>query len=331
LCEYICRQLLRRNNSSQNHHSKGAELNKMHNDIIFMMDEHIIEAFDKKDIVSVSPVSGGLFNTLACIHTTKGLFYFKQYKDGQPNSVFSPPDIPANQRFLLASLVQNIAYEASLKLGQVVPKIISLCNSRNAMIMESAKGSSLLIEQLSTGHLPETAVILLPKILGSLHNNTYRKYGTETIHDNAIFRDFKLGLQYDGLQDYVTQEELNIIVDTKKAYQNRKVCITHGDPNSRNIYSDHHAIGMFDFEQSHLGSPAYDLAYVLCEIIIAQKCFGTLSRVNNPTQSWLQSFLQSYFESFSKEQPNNRSSRHSNAVSILWAKQVSLDILCSAR
>jgi Ser/Thr protein kinase RdoA (MazF antagonist) len=164
--------------------------------------------------------------------------------------------------------------------------------------MEPAKGTRSLIDLLSIGEIPEVAVTQLPQALGRLHQVTYGKYQTSSLYDNVEFRDFKLKLQYDGVAEKLDPAEAAIVMACKELYQQRQVCVTHGDPNSRNIVIGDGTMGLFDFEQSHLGAPAYDIAYILSEYFIAAEFFG-----RQPEHiAAIGKFLDSYFKVFDAEE-----------------------------
>jgi hypothetical protein len=61
--------------------------------------------------------------------------------------------------------------------------------------------------------------------------------------------------------------------------------------NSRNIIASELEIRVIDFEQSHLGTPAYDLSYILCELLISMETFGAGSQFGKT----LGAFLDRYF------------------------------------
>lgn len=247
----------------------------------------------RRDIKKITRQSGGLFNFLLKIETTKGNIYFKQYLDGEPNEIYSPPAIPANTRSMLAYKVHEISFTATVGLGNVVPKILQYDHEKCALLMTEAAGRSPLITLLAKGEIPESVLTVLPSILAELHTETNGRFGEDSIYDNSIFRDFKLDLQYDGIVKYLTKQEEKLVLDCKEQYRSRKLCVTHGDINSRNILVGENCLSVIDFEQSHLGAPAYDISYILCEILISVISHGHISDL----KIIVSKFLDSYFES----------------------------------
>ncbi|WP_278263043.1 phosphotransferase [Nocardia sp. AG03] len=242
------------------------------------------------DIVDLRVQSGGLFNYLLRVETRSGTYFFKQYLDGVDNPLYSPPEIPAIQRAELAERVQRLAADGSA----AVPEIIAFDRERRAFLMTAAAGDQSLNDQLARGDLPAGFLTRLPAVLAGLHQRTYRRFAPDSIFANAAFRDFKLGLQYDDITARLTATEADRVLRCRREYQRRTDCVTHGDINSRNILASETALGVIDFEQSHLGTPAYDLAYILCEVLISLEACGSGDRA----ASVIGEFLDRYFRDF---------------------------------
>ncbi|WP_437931892.1 aminoglycoside phosphotransferase family protein [Sorangium sp. So ce291] len=249
----------------------------------------------RDDIVSIDKQAGGLFNFLLRVETTRGVFFYKQYLDNQSNEIYNVPKIPASERSNLACEVQRLASESITPLGMAaVPDILHFDRKRSAFLMQKAAGDCPLIDRLSAGQIPDVVVVQLPKVLACLHQSTYGRFSEDSIYGNREFRDFKLRLQYDDIAQRLDRNEADIVMDCRARYQSRSDCVTHGDINSRNILVDHRSVGVIDFEQSHLGTPAYDLAYILSEIFISAECFGKVG-----LGELISRFLDNYFEHFS--------------------------------
>jgi len=180
---------------------------------------------------------------------------------------------------------------------RAVPRIVHFDSERSAFLMTRAPGTLPLIDHLCAGEIPESFVTLLPHVLASLHESTYGRFDQDSVYANRAFRDFKLGLQYDDIAKRLDALEARAVMKCKQGYVERAVCVTHGDINSRNILVGDDEIGVIDFEQSHLGAPAYDLAYILSEVFIALRCAGTKSLGLRAVSR----FLDRYFELFSRE------------------------------
>jgi hypothetical protein len=249
----------------------------------------------RADIRAVTRQTGGLFNLVLRVETTKGVFFFKQYLDDVPNPIFKVPRIPAAERVALACEVQRLASTATQSLGEdLVPAIVHFDRQRNAFLMAQASGDSPFIGALSKGQRPNTVLSGLPKVLACLHQATFGKFAADSIFANTTFRDFKLGLQYDDIAAVLEPDEAEVVRECKSRYRTQLECVTHGDINSRNVIVGPNAMGVIDFEQSHLGTPAYDLAYILCEIFISMETFGAASEF----PAVYERFLDDYFAHF---------------------------------
>ena len=239
--------------------------------------------------------TGGLFNFLLRVETSTRTVYFKQYLDNVPNATYNPPKIAAKIRAQLAYDVQKIAANATLSKGlSVVPDLIFFDEELSAFLMTEASGKTTLIDFLSKGNIPDNFLSQLPVALACLHESTYGKYGPDSIYGNQEFRDFKLNLQYDGIIPFLSSVEAKAVMDCKKLYQQKFECVTHGDINSRNILIGDVNIGIIDFEQSHLGSPSYDLSYILCELVISAYQFHKHEKLG----LLITTFLDQYFNTF---------------------------------
>jgi len=248
-----------------------------------------------EDILGISRQTGGLFNFLLRVETSHGVFFYKQYLDNEPNALYDPPKIPASARALLACEVQRLALESTRLLGTtVIPKIVHFDHERSAFLMTEADGGNPLIDLLSSGEIPDVMIVQLPKVLACLHQATYGRFPQDSFYGNRAFRDFKLQLQYDDIASRLDQKESDVILRCREHYQACSDCVTHGDINSRNILVGQHTIEVIDFEQSHLGTPAYDLAYILSEVFISMECFGQ----STTSSCVISQFLDNYFEYF---------------------------------
>lgn len=245
------------------------------------------------EIAEIRLQTGGLFNFLLRIQTSERVMFFKQYLDDMSSEIYSLPKIPAMDRARLAYEVQELAYSATEHLQlETVPKLIHLDEKRSAFLMAEANGSSALTEYLSRGEIPSVVLNQLPLALACLHRSTHGLYSTKSLFGNREFRDFKLNLQYDGIRAHLTESEAKIVMQCKERYQARSACVTHGDINSRNIIVGPSRMGIIDFEQSHLGAPSYDIAYILCEILISAVQFR---REKDITEIFTR-FIDHYFE-----------------------------------
>lgn len=239
-------------------------------------------------VLAISVQSGGLFNYLLRVDTQVGTYFFKQYLDGVDNPLYSPPEIPAIERAELAERVQRLAADGS----GVVPEIVAFDRGRCAFLMTAAAGERTLDDHLARGELPAGFLNRLPAVLAGLHQRTHRRFAADSVFANTAFRDFKLGLQYDDINAHLTAAETDRVLRCRRDYQRRTDCVTHGDLNSRNIIVSGSALGVIDFEQSHLGTPAYDLAYILSEVFISREVFGT------DAAGVIGEFLDRYFADF---------------------------------
>ncbi|MFE3544272.1 phosphotransferase family protein [Nocardia sp. NPDC059177] len=269
----------------------------------------VVEAglgLDSAAVRGIAPQTGGLFNYLLRVDTTQGTYFFKQYLDDVPNPLYSPPRIPAAERAELAGRVQMLAAACST---QEVPEIVAFDRRRCAFLMTAASGDEPLNAYLARGEQPRAVLTELPRALAGLHQSTHHRFPPDSLFANTAFRDFKLRLQYDDITAHLTPPETERVLACRRAYQARTDCVTHGDLNSRNILATDTALGIIDFEQSHLGTPAYDLAYLLCELLISMETAGAGDRVARTIAEFLDHYC-AYFTAASRDSVETEMTQH---------------------
>lgn len=245
----------------------------------------------RNEIVAISRARGGLFNFVLRVETLHTTLYFKQYLEVAQSPLFDPPSMPSSWRLQHACRSHQSARLAVAPYGDgIIPQILVYDHNRNAILMKAVAASTPLIEYLSVGKIPQPILTALPQVLASIHNATFDKLHYRHTA-NLAFRDYKLSLQYDGIAKHIGKHHADIVTLCKRQYQERQRCLTHGDLNSRNILVDTVNLGIIDFDQSHLGSPEYDLAYILCELWVSLFCY-------QGSTSQLVGFLDQYFRNF---------------------------------
>lgn len=266
------------------------------------------------DVIRIERQTGGLFNSLFRVFTTAGVFYVKQYLENTTNKIYGNlPDIPAKDRSELARLVQQMAVECNVKSDEpVIPEILFYDADRWTLVMAAAAADGVLIDCLAKGLIPEAFWEKLPVALAKLHAGTYNHSERNNLLANRIFRDFKLALQYDGIAGFLTEDECQILFEAKRLHAASSACVLHGDLNSRNILIDDHRLGVIDFEQSHLGDPAYDLAYILSEIYISLSAHGREAEICPAIGRFLDNYCEE-FTAVSRQELEMRITPHLSA------------------
>ena len=192
----------------------------------------------------------------------------KQYLDKNVSSVFAPPPSPKADRAELAYQVQMMAHRYT---PELVPQVW-LDRSSCTLIVEGVSNPKELIHYFAAGELRKPALVQMAQVLGHLHQQTFnRPICAEPLYRNEVFRDYKLGLQYDQIADQMDGVTAAAVRKLAAEYRQQQFCVLHGDPNSRNVILDQATgvVGVIDFEQSHVGNPVYDLAYILSEVCIS--------------------------------------------------------------
>jgi thiamine kinase-like enzyme len=250
------------------------------------------------DILNIEVQKGGFSNLVLRIETKKGRWFFKQYVDDAPSEVFENlPEIPALDRAERAYQVQKEAIEATSFLGNVVPNIVAYEPEIHAFLMDAVHEPKALLEYLSEGEIPNAAITQLPVALALVHKSTFGKHRSSSLFGNRALRDFKLDLLYDKIAQKLCSQGEGLRRFIAR-YKNRFDCLLHGDINSKNVLLNNNGrISILDFEQSHLGAPAFDIASILSEYLISIEYFGRTSE----RLLVIHQFLEKYFSIFDQD------------------------------
>lgn len=235
--------------------------------------------------VQLWPADAGVWNNVVIEAVTpQQTYYFKQYCEFTNIPNYSPPRIPAEQRAQVAQIAQTAAAESFIDSYRLVPAV--LARDDTAFVMEAVPEADNLLGYLSSGQCPEAITTALPAALARFHNAARSAHYIDTpLRDNR-FRDYKVDLQYHNVAQSLIPEKGQILGDFAEWYKQQQECIVHGDLNSKNVLiTPGGTAHVIDFEQAHLGTPAYDLAFILSELFIAEvqhnqnPAFHNLSRV----------------------------------------------------
>lgn len=241
--------------------------------------------------ISIHLMPGGVWNNILLkASTSQKSYYFKKYREFTKIPNYNPPSIPAKQRALVAQRVQTMASSSFVNKYKVVPSV--LVSDETSFIMEAVPDSTQLFESISSGTISESTLSVLPTALAQFHSTKIYDNETLTALSDIRFRDYKLLLQY-----YETAHALGgiagqILESFANEYKQKQNCVVHGDLNSRNILiGQDNTVHVIDFEQAHLGSPAFDLAYVLSELHIASIQFKESESLRKACSSFVNHYI----------------------------------------
>uniref|UniRef100_UPI003D8BC2CA aminoglycoside phosphotransferase family protein n=1 Tax=Gordonia sp. B7-2 TaxID=3420932 RepID=UPI003D8BC2CA len=238
---------------------------------------HLINAIglDPTDARARRINSGVWNNTVVEIEIHDLLFYFKKYHPFEGISQYAPPPISPRNRARVAQVAQNVA-AACLKPDEsgrsLTPAILAA--TPTAFLMAAVIDSTELMTHLRSGLCPTTVVSELAPALARFHSARQENSSAEILARAAEFRNYKLDLQYYSQSLRLDPTRAEIVRKSADAYRLKQHALVHGDLNTKNILvAANGSLGVIDFEQSHLGSPAYDLAFILSELVIFSRNF----------------------------------------------------------
>jgi hypothetical protein len=245
----------------------------------------LLSTFEGAADVQLWPADTGVWNNVVIeAVSSQQTYYFKQYREFKDIPNYSPPSIPAEQRAQVAQIAQTAAAESFIDGYRLVPTV--LARDDTAFIMEAVPEADNLLGYLSTGRCPKAITATLPAALAHFHNTARSEYYIDTPLSDNHFRDYKIDLQYRNVAQSLDPEKGQILRDFAEWYKQQQECMAHGDLNSKNVLlTSGGTAHVIDFEQAHLGTAAYDLAFILSELFIAEvqhnqnPAFHNLSRI----------------------------------------------------
>lgn len=241
----------------------------------------------------LTTVDAGVWNNVVLkAETNQGEYYYKQYRDFDTLTDYSPPTIPKELRAQIARRVQMLATASFTSNYQMVPAIIA--HTKTSFLMEAVPNAQSLHSYLVRGTCPKEVITTLPRALAKFHNHSFASHpDIRTLLDDTTFRDYKLELQYEKMADIVGGIESKQLLDFVSDYKQIKDTLLHGDINSRNILvTEQGTVHVIDFEQAHLGSSAYDLSFILSELYIASRQYKRRSSMRTICTE----FVRNYFD-----------------------------------
>lgn len=218
----------------------------------------------------VREVSGGLFNRVLRVDAPGRAFYVKQFTERAKLAAFPPLSTSPWQRWLVAARCQANAVRCAAG-GEVrVPVLVRVDEARCHVVMEASAGT-LLHDAIVAEGASAAVQRAVGRVLGWLarvHRDPPPELATLVAH-SAAFKRYKIELQYERLLP-----ELGAARAAGARFVEHYLAaerdLLHGDLNSRNVLVDGDgAVTVIDFEQGQVGDGAYDVAYLVSELVIA--------------------------------------------------------------
>jgi len=251
----------------------------------------LLSSFEGSADVQLWPADAGVWNNVVIEAVTpQQAYYFKQYHEFADIPNYSPPRIPTEQRAQVAQIAQTAAAESFIADYRLVPAV--LAGDNTAFIMEAVPNADNLLSYLTAGQCPGAITTALPTALARFHSAARSEYYVNTpLRDNR-FRDYKVDLQYHNVAQSLDPEKGQVLRDFAEWYKQQQACMVHGDLNSKNVLITlSGAAHVIDFEQAHLGTPAYDLAFILSELFIAEVQHKQNPAFHNLSRAFVERYL----------------------------------------
>lgn len=268
--------------------------------ILSIKELNIVES----DVVNIHEQPGGLVNYVFRIETKKGLFFFKQFLEELKDDVFKNLEIGPKDRISLSYKVEN-QFEKILGRGNhVVPHIYFYNGKEGYLIIEGFENVGSLLEKIKVAIFPKQPILFLARAIAKVHQETFTEPNKNLDLYNNEWLGLKLKYQYYEMVKLIDKESGKILQDFTDNYKNQRYVLTHGDLCSINIFlhdKKKDVVHLIDFEDAHIGTPSFDLGYLLSEYFVAGENFP--EKKKEICQN-MQEFLDTYFLNFNKQDRN---------------------------
>ncbi len=258
----------------------------------------------RDDIISVRDQKGGLINHVFRINTKKGLFFLKQFLEKPKTDIFKDLEIGSEDRALYSCRAERMFEKILNHKNHIVPHVYHYDKVENYLILEGFENVTAFFKKIEKGIFLKQPLLNLAKNIALVHQQTFSNANNDfDIYDEECL-DWKLKHQYDEMTKLLNKRNATKLKNFTKNYKHKRFALIHGDLCSINILvypeskSDVHII---DFEDVHIGSPAFDLGYLLSEYLVASVNF-----TEKQADIYLQiiDFLNVYFSIFDKQDRN---------------------------
>ncbi len=250
------------------------------------------------NLFTESRVTDGLWNDVWRIRTDDGSdMYFKRFEDHMQSPLFTgTPFIGARDTFARNLKTHLMASEALGASSLTIPRVLAVMPHRHSYLMAAVPRSfGALLSSLQSGEFPTSLATVLAPGLSLFHSFSHSYTEAPEYYDRG-FVEYKLNLQFDAAAKMLGDRELQYLSDFVRDFRTHRECVVHGDLNSRNILYNpiDGALAVIDFEQSYVGAPEFDIAYILSELVICGAVEGvTTDSVSKSGRSFLENYIAS--------------------------------------
>lgn len=258
----------------------------------------------KDDVIDIREQPGGLVNYVFRIETKKGLFFLKQFLEELKADVFKNLGIGPKDRIQLSFKVENKFEEILEQQSHIIPHIYFYNEKEGYLIIEGFENISSLLKKIEIATFPKQPILSLAKAIAKIHQETFCDPNRNLDLYNNEWLGLKLQYQYYEMIKLLDEKTGKILQDFTDNYKNQRFVLTHGDLCSINIFlhdKEEAVVHLIDFEDAHIGTPSFDLGYLLSEYFVASENF--LEKKKEIYQN-VREFLDAYFVIFNKQDRN---------------------------
>lgn len=250
-----------------------AEYEDVRVDVLAMLQRRYGPPTSSSPALTLAHVAGGLWNLVISVESAHGKFVYKRYRPTPAPSGFPTAPASATELFETAVAVHRLAPTAA-GAGIDVPELVAVNPERLSVLMRSTSPSTTALREhlQGSGPWPSIALAELARWLARYHRVTHGELpGFALAQSLERYKLYKTQMQYNDVALRLGGVARRNLEALGRRYAAEKTCLVHGDLNSANVLAGDggERVWVIDFEQAHVGTPAFDISYLLSEVMIA--------------------------------------------------------------
>jgi 5-methylthioribose kinase len=213
--------------------------------------------------VTARPLSGGVSNIVLLAEAPDARLVVKQ---ALPRLRVADLWEAKQERTLTEAAALKVAGRLT---PDLVPTVVHVDPERCILVIDAApSGCAEWKQQLLAGRVEPSVAARLGETLATWHAETAANPAlARTCDDAEAFRQLRIDPYHRTVQERHPElgEQLEPLI-TELA--SRRDCLVHGDFSPKNVLTGPDLLWVVDFEVAHIGTPAFDTAFLLCHLLL---------------------------------------------------------------
>lgn len=153
-----------------------------------------------------------------------------------------------------------------------VPAVVDRDDDRNVLVLTHAPdGWRDWKRLLLSGVVDDQVAWRLGEVLATWHSSTVdvARLPSRVRQASGAFEQLRIDPFYRTVANRAP-EVADVVLAMADTMRTRRTCLVHGDFSPKNVLvnSDGRTLWVIDFEVTHVGDPAFDLAFLLCHLLL---------------------------------------------------------------